>query len=71
MFYREEKTRGQRRPEMKDDRRTTSAPIAEHLSLRPASPYHVSKGGVICWFLLDMVKDQRPAGRREHTGQFA
>jgi hypothetical protein len=37
MFYREEQTGGERRSEMKDDGRT-SAPIAQHLSLRPASP---------------------------------
>jgi hypothetical protein len=71
MFCKEEQIRGERRSEMKDDRSTTSAPIAEHLSLRPASPYHGSKGGVICWFLFDMVRDHRPAGSREHTGQFA
>jgi hypothetical protein len=64
MFYREEQTGGERRLEMKDDGRTPSAPMAEHLSLRPASPYSVSKGGVICWFLWDMVRDQIHGGSR-------
>jgi hypothetical protein len=36
VFYREEQTGGERSSEMKDDGRT--APIAEHLSLKPASP---------------------------------
>jgi hypothetical protein len=71
MFYREEQTGGERRSEMKDDGRTPSAPMAEHLSLWRPSPYSVSKGGVICWFLLDMVRDPRPGGSREHAGQFA
>jgi hypothetical protein len=68
MFYREEQT--DKWSEMKDDGRTPSAHI-EHHSLRPASPWSVSKGGVICWFLLDMVRDPRPGGSREHTGQVA
>jgi hypothetical protein len=38
VFYREEQTGGESKWEMKDDGRTTSAPIAEHLSLRLASP---------------------------------
>jgi hypothetical protein len=37
LFYREEQRGRERRWEMKDDGRTTSAPIAEHLSLSPAS----------------------------------
>jgi hypothetical protein len=38
VFYREEQTGGERRSEMKDEGRTPSAPMAEHLSLRPPSP---------------------------------
>jgi hypothetical protein len=71
MFYREEQTGGEKRLELKDHRRTPSVPIAEHLSLRPPNPESVSKGGVIYWFLLDMVSDHRPGVSREHTGQFA
>jgi hypothetical protein len=38
VFYREEQTGAEIKLEMKGDGRTPSAPIAEHLSLRPASP---------------------------------
>jgi hypothetical protein len=37
VFYREEQS-GRERSEMKDDGRIPSAPMAEHLSLRPACP---------------------------------
>jgi hypothetical protein len=45
-----------------------SSPVGEDLSLRPTSPWSISKGGVICWFLLDMVRNHRPRGSREHSG---
>jgi hypothetical protein len=38
MFCREEQTGVEIKPEMKDDGRTPSAPIAEHHSLRPRGP---------------------------------
>jgi hypothetical protein len=50
---------------------TTSALGTEILSLRPACPQSVSKGGVVCWFLLDIVRDHRPGESREYLGQSA
>jgi hypothetical protein len=69
VFYMVEQGGG-RRTETRDDGRATSAPGAD-LSLTPSGPYSVSKGGVICWFLLHMVRDPRPGGSREHSGKFA
>jgi hypothetical protein len=44
----------------------TSVLGAEILSLRPPCPQSVSKGGVIWCFLLDVVRDHRSGGSREH-----
>jgi hypothetical protein len=50
---------------------TTTALGADIHLLRPTCPQSVSRGGDICWFLLDKARDHRPGGSRGHLGQFA